>query len=808
MNSTRTFRRLAGFSLLEVLVAVVVLSFGLLALASLQGSLFKASTETKAQSVALGLAAEKIEFFRGYSTQAAYQAIDSSTAAETMTVGGVAYSRTWTVNRYAYPAAGGNFTSVNNTATLSTTTYADTNEFKRIAVSVTWKDAENKNQTVALEDAIGGVDPGDSRNIGKLGSGATPRGPEVRIYDPSQQQEGVIPIAIGGDASCTGGACAAATNPKPLINGTNVIETRFDVMTYSGVSGNTALAQSRVETSVLGCSCDYGNKPTDTSILAKRPTYWNGYRYVDPEDADYAPKAGVLASASNQSALCSICCRDHHDPSTLASTDPKFDPRNAQHSSGHYPMNATTGALGARTLTGPYTESCRVIRVGGNFRVAADTYDDYMNLLATKNDSSTTAYLPTTTATTNYQNFVISYLAARDVTASTANLNDVLPITAPATVTSLETANSINSQTPISYSTTGPAKWLHLRGLYVDWLEDSAVQAIADAKTNCKGTSGAPPTTAQTQVCVLKVLPFTSINLTELGNWTPFKGTDPGYSQIVVANNNFADTLISTAPVRGKVSLGSSPTSGTTTNAVGKTRRSNSGLTTLVGGIDVSSTPVSTDDASTTPPGTWSATQPFTISGSSGSSGVNFNLNFYAPASGTSYPFTSNTKTPAINNTAGSITCNGIANAIACSSATALAAPQTITVGQYNYATTGTSSTALTCTNGAGGSLTYTGPYATKVCRNYAVSSVTVNGTTVATGPLTPTGTDGLLAETTSFTFSSPVLTGTTGNTMNITFGTPVDTVQPSTCTYSTVCKNKTCTQTTTTYTVVAPACP
>ena len=41
--NTKTMRGRGGFSLIEVLVSVVVMSFGLLSLAALQGTLFKAS---------------------------------------------------------------------------------------------------------------------------------------------------------------------------------------------------------------------------------------------------------------------------------------------------------------------------------------------------------------------------------------------------------------------------------------------------------------------------------------------------------------------------------------------------------------------------------------------------------------------------------------------------------------------------------------------------------------------------------------------------------------------------------------------
>jgi type IV pilus modification protein PilV len=787
--------RPSGFSLLEVLVAVVILSFGLLALSALQGTLFKTSSEAKAQSAGLALAQEKLEFFRGFQKLATYQAIDSSTTAETIAEGGINYSRTWVVDRCAYKTAASAFDcGVANTGALSTTAYAQNNEFKRIAVKVTWTDAQSSAQHVSLEEVIAALDPSDSAKIGKLTSGTLPRGPEVRIYDPSKQQQGVIPIAISE------GTDTAATNPKPLVNGSSAIETRFDVLTYSDASDDgTALAQARTQTSLVGCSCDTA---TADAGGAKRPSYWDGTRYTEPENATaivagYVPEAGADASASTQSALCTICCRDHHDPATLPSGAPKFDPRNSTHA--HFRLNATTGALTGPITSGKYTEACRVIRVGGLFRVAADMYDDYQNFLATRNDNTTTAYLPTAAATTNYQNFVKAYLDTRIVNqGSQSNWNDVLPISNAAGVTGLESANSIYYTQPdaITIQTTDTAKWLHLRGLYVDYLEDKARQAIADAKSSCTSAGGGTPSASDLQSCVLRVLPFTSINLTELGNYTPKTGT-----QIVVANNNFLDTLSSTAPVRGKVTRGTSPTANQITNALGIMRRSNSGLTTLIGGID-------TEDATTSAPSTWSATQPYRIQGSGssgGSTGGTFFGNFYVETSGTAYPFNSNVLRPFINSSLAGVTCNPAAagNAYTCTSSSALGVSQTLTVGNYNYQTAGTSTTALTCSNGLA-TTTYAGPYATKICRNYSVTSVTVNGTAVATS-ITQGGTDGTKGETSSFTLGLPVINNT--DVLGIVLGTPVDTVQPLTCSYSTVCKGNSgnCT---TTYEVTSDECP
>lgn len=745
-----------GFSLLEVLVAVVILSFGLLALAALQGSLFKASADSKAQSVGLALASEKIEYFRGYKDLATYQAVDTvaSDPLNPITVGGVSYTRSWTVARYAYPAAGGNFVSVANTGALANT-YAANNEFKRIVVTVAWTDAQGQTQRVQLEDAIAGLDPGDSRKIGKLVGGTTPRGPEVRIYDPSTQQEGVIPIAIGGDSTCTSGACAAATNPKPLVNGSNVIETRFDVTTYSGANATlgTATAQSRVETSLVGCTCDYGTAPTSTTARGKRPSYWNGYRYTIPEDTSYVPPAGVASGATGQSELCTICCRDHHDPASLAANEPRFDPRNVGtggHSAGHFLMDAA-GAIGAQRTSGQYTEACRVIRVGGLYRVAPDMYDDYMNTLDTNSlvatpDAGKSAYVPTALAASNYQNFVKSYLAARDVTPS-SGLNN-----RPGGIAALETANSINTQTPVDIH-AGEVKWLHLRGLYVDYLEDAALQAISDAKTNCQGTAGAPPTSAQLQVCVLKVLPFTTINLTELGNWTPARVGDAGLAQIVVAGNNCNDANVSTTddctffatlssrpPVRGKVTPGSSPTDGVRTDATATMRRSNSGLTTLLGGID-------TEDRLTSSPSTWVATQPFIYRGTSGNSGGTY-LVYLA---GYTYNL-ANLGNQTINTAGTSCTAAPGGNPWSCTSS-AIVNPTTLTLNNYNYSTPQPiGGMTLNCSGVAGGTHRFNNGAKTTInqCHNFAVSG---SGTYSKVDP--SLSMDGKMAESTPVTFPS-----------------------------------------------------
>ena len=73
-----------GFSLIEVLIAVVVLSFGILALAALQSNLIKSSTEARAQSVALALAKDKLEQMRSFESLTDYYALTDSSGTESI----------------------------------------------------------------------------------------------------------------------------------------------------------------------------------------------------------------------------------------------------------------------------------------------------------------------------------------------------------------------------------------------------------------------------------------------------------------------------------------------------------------------------------------------------------------------------------------------------------------------------------------------------------------------------------------------------------------------------------------------------
>lgn len=784
-----------GFSLIEVLVSVAVMSFGLLSLAALQSNLFKSGAESRAQSIALAMASEKIEYFEGYRDRTEFQGFTDGNDA-TVTVDGIGFTRSWTVDRYAYP----NPTTTTPTPSFALLTsdtgetpsgYVSNNEFKRVQVKVGWTDATGASREVALESAIAALSPQDTAKVAKASSTGGPRGPKIIITNPASE-EGVIPIAVGD------GSDTAATNPKPEVAGSSnsqrVIETRFDVLTYAALTDTTALAQSRVETVVAGCTCSTGG--ADSSAHGKRPTYWNGLRYVVPEDATYTVPAGAATDVENQSAQCTVCCRDHHDPSGVEGA--RFDPRRTTHT--HQLYNPATGALASIGSDGEYTEACRLIRVDGIFRVAADMYDDYLNLLETDNNPATTTsdYVPTATATTAYQKFVLDYLNKRFVGGSQSTYNTV-PDPAGSDVATLigddgaDNGNDINEpHTPLPIDRaddgTSTLKWLHARGLYVDYLEDEAIQAINDAKQDCKG-AGATPTATELRTCVLKVLPFTTINLTELSDWSTEDTT-----QIVASNNDFRTSLTSDTPVRGKVVPGTKPTHNETTDAFATMRLSNSGLAVLKGPIDSEDTATWSDSQAFLPDAKWDCT-------TTDCTGVNNGGTFAISLSG--YEFPNFYPTFLISPTA---TCNPATtgstrpNPFTCTSQSTGKA-QSITIGNYNYQFNGSENADVTCTDANGlNAKTKKLKYTSKTCRNYDVTGVTLThaGTTTAVTDALVVTADGSTRETTQVDVSlvDP------DDAIGISFGTPVDSTQKPQCTYSGTGTSAN------DFTVIVPDCP
>jgi type IV pilus modification protein PilV len=819
MTSHHKNARHSGFSLLEVLVAIVILSIGLLALASLQLSLMRSSAESKTQTVAAALAKEKVESLRAFELLTDYQAL-GTTSPETENLndsggnyGGVNFVRTTTVARYVYNKQTGVFDNLANTLSDAAITglkdathdYSLGKDFKRVQVNVSWTDAAGTSARVAMEDVIDSNIPSEVANIVKSAAGTVgPRKIKVKIYDPATDAM-VIPIALGN------GVNSAATNPKPNVVRNNfVVETTFDVLTYSGLNEDegTATAQAKVETAMVGCTCDIDEKPAST-VRGYRPSYWNGYRYTVPNEVDdYSPPAAAdTQSADSNSDKCTVCCRDHHDPAGV--TGATFSPLRLTKVNGivtvphrHYLNKSKLATEFAET--GTYKEACRMVRSDGVWSVATDLSNDYFGLLATGDGTNADTYVPDSTtsrgspaieggAVGRYQQFVLEYMRQRYVPTPTAGTEQATYNTVgdPATLAG-SAAYELDYPESVAIDLAFSGKWLHSRGLYVDYLEQEAVDAITNARSDvaCNTATTSPAKSAEDVLkeCILKLLPFTSINLTELADWAPLSG------ELSVTNAAYYQTSTDPEPVRGKVTSAASVAKNL--SGTSKSRLSNSGLLDLsFDSISAVDDVVATDSqefaigGGTAPTSEGNGTFRVTITAPSGYVGT-FGVNSLVPGK-TSENCNLDTSTAAepydylCQVTKGSATAGlGVVGSPGMS----------VIVSQYNASKPGSlTSPSLTCSYGGTSSGTWanvssgTTSYAVNFCYDFDVQDLPLaKNATRNENALSPYGVANstLSAETTTIGFGQV----DADNNITIGFKTnsgPTSTQSPASCTYT-----------------------
>lgn len=530
-----------GISLIEVLIAVVVLSFGLLALASLQAQLFRAGAESKSRAMASSLAQQQLESLRTFldagGTGDTYEQIATGALAAT-TDAGVTYYGCTQVRRFVYDSATGEFVGPSSALPDFSVTSAGAvtcqdggsssgavlggvPEFKEVTVSYGWFDQAGQLKTIQLKDTVAAVSPKDSLllvNVPNLSS----RGPSVWITPPSEV--GVVPIALGSDTS------AASSNPKPeqFVDDLSSVTT-FSVQTFTGsASSSEVLLNRKLNVAAISCVCQDNGAVSSATNQAYEPTYWNGKQlsYVAPARAPDGKRVGSY-NGSNANAeiktMCTVCCRDHHDSRQSADQRLKADPYRSLVSGAHqhygFAKNGNNydlqgGLLPVGTATSnEYVEACRLIRVGGVMRLAVDARQYNMAVTpvnVARDDFQVPNFID------KYSDFVRDYTEETVTSAVAANYPSggyVLPAPSADLVAAHP---DVLSPSNVLYTESAGDRKLVSFGLYIDYLTPDTIEAFNCARANnnsgdCAGLGDRDP---------LEYIPFYAVNLASLGGWS------------------------------------------------------------------------------------------------------------------------------------------------------------------------------------------------------------------------------------------------------------------------------------------------
>ena len=207
---SRVIRR--GVSLIEAIVAMAVMAFGMMAIVGLQTTLRQNSDIAKQRSEAVRFAEEAIEQWRGYSTLGAYDAIVTPPDA---TITGL--NASYTLNRTVTPGQG----------------------WKSITVQVSWMDRAGQPQSVTLNSIIVAADPALSGILTMKPAGGPPARPPlgrnpaipVEAKDLGNGKSGFKPQGGGGGTvvwvfdNLTGvivGVCNTVTTGQDQLTGADV----------------------------------------------------------------------------------------------------------------------------------------------------------------------------------------------------------------------------------------------------------------------------------------------------------------------------------------------------------------------------------------------------------------------------------------------------------------------------------------------------------------------------------------------------------------------------------------------------------
>jgi hypothetical protein len=374
-----------GSTILEVLIAIMIFVFGMLALAHLQTNLTRSSTDANTRTVATNIGEEILEFLRGYRYVEsdpdgiifAFADIDDAFVSATIPPrGGINYTPTGFVTGY-------NFNADRTAVTATYPAIAGTlYDFKRVELTVAWDNnpsfqVDETTQvtntamgtgSITLQQVIPSIPSLASAKVaadddGKLGHVPT-------VYTPGLNPD-IIALKLSPDKF------KESLTPKPeVIRKNDFVETWFDVITYNLITPDNFFLR-REEFLVVSCDCTLRAPSGPSGFM---PTTWSGTEY---EEGEFVAKPYGEEASSSQSFYCATCCRDHHDGGAgTTPADQLYDPRKTWTAGTsatdheHYGRDRRGLELGLTDdpvdAGDEYLEVCRMVRKDGFMRVAQD----------------------------------------------------------------------------------------------------------------------------------------------------------------------------------------------------------------------------------------------------------------------------------------------------------------------------------------------------------------------------------------------------------------------------------------------------
>lgn len=566
--------RQRGLGILEVLIAVAVLSIALLSLGGLHTLIIKSSSQAKSRGIATTLAQQKLDQLRAYglSTDSAF-AFRSICNADTMTAnatnyngtnfdnsipasvsGNMSFNRSWNV--YGFNFTGNNAAPTYDSGATCPPAAASTQppDLKLVAMSVNWTDENGEQQSMLLQSAISNMMA--SAGLSTINAACDDCAPKFELNPAYTSLDDDIKHNLGSELKRT-------SQPDPDTNRGNNDTTSNTVTSFREEVYNQQ-NQLVGQTTFVTVNCYCKQAAASTTDPGLEPSILDSdIRHFVVGEANTSKRRGTLDTTSSdglqdQPKICNICCRDHHDDSDATEKYDPFKPASDYGNSSirddhnHYNWEIAPPSDVNNATNDRYAEACRMSWIGGQLRVLQDWRLENLIILEPN-------YFSLNANITKYTDFVAAF-----VTEFVKAIDSNYPGTMPRRDTILATTSVADKKAllPSSYTTattsTAITNQLMARGIYIDYMSIDLINTlkckISLSSTLLPGgvTGGANPqcsTYGITQTgSYLHLIPFHDVNLTKLAKWTSSNGSNITVTSDSLLNNT-EDTFS-----RGKLS--------------------------------------------------------------------------------------------------------------------------------------------------------------------------------------------------------------------------------------------------------------
>lgn len=276
-----------GFTLIEALIALLVMAFGILALVGMRTLLTRNADVSKQRTEAVRLAEEKIECLRAYT-----QMTSDATASATRNCMGALLARdTWAgMATVASDPLNPLTSSFSNTSYTRNWTLggATTDPMRPVSVTVAWTDRAGANQTYSLTSVISQSNPDDEGSLGfplpQNSNLKRPKNRNLNIPVPaidlgggkSAYQVGTFAVVFSNDSGYVVEKCTGTLSATTYANATAGCA-NYDAYIIAGyVSGDTAWTSSVANTLPTGINTasltGWDNSGSKTIACSYSPT--------------------------------------------------------------------------------------------------------------------------------------------------------------------------------------------------------------------------------------------------------------------------------------------------------------------------------------------------------------------------------------------------------------------------------------------------------------------------------------------------------------------------------------------------------